>query len=43
MTPPLTCLGSGSEYQPSAGCDSKPALVSGLRTEKNAPATDARK
>lgn len=31
MIPPLTCHGSGSEYQPSTGCGSGAALVSGLR------------
>lgn len=35
MTPPFTCHGSSSEYQPSTGCGSGAALVSGLRLEKN--------
>lgn len=37
MTPPFTCHGSGSEYQPSTGCGSGAALVSGLRLEKGMP------
>lgn len=35
MTPPFTCHGSGSEYQPSTGCGSGAALVSGLQSKKS--------
>lgn len=37
MTPPFMCHGSGSEYQPSTGCGSGAALVSGLRLERSMP------